>query len=73
MSVYVTSFLCVCQTGAAESLIPVQGEAIRGSKSAPTDTQLHQPGNSSCFDMEKPQTTHAGKKTTSIAIYVMLL
>lgn len=52
--------LYICLPGAAESFIPVQGKAICGSKSTPTDSQLHQPGHSTCSDMEKPQTTHPG-------------
>ncbi len=60
--------LHVCLLGAAESLIPVQGKAIRGSQSTPTDTQLHQPGHCTCSDVEKPQTTHSGTNTACLNI-----
>lgn len=56
----------VCLPGAAESLIPIQGKAIRGSQSTPTDAQLHQPGHSTRSDVEKPQATHPGMNTTHL-------
>ena len=58
----------MCPVGAAESLIPVQGKAIRGSQSSAADSQLHQPGNSTRSDMEKSQTTHPGKDATVLLV-----
>lgn len=54
--------------GADESLVPVQGKAVRGSQSTPTDAQLHQPGHCPCADMEKPQTTHPGITTACLTL-----
>lgn len=62
--------LYICLLGAAESLIPVQGKAIRGSQSSPTDTQLHQPGHSACSDVAKPQTTHPGTNKTCLMYWL---
>lgn len=50
----------MCLPGAAQSLISVQGKAVRGSQSTPADTQLHQSGDRSRPDVEEPQTTHPG-------------
>lgn len=54
--------------GAAESVIPIQGKAICGSQSTPTDAQLYQPGHSARSDVEKPQTTHPGKNSKCLNV-----
>lgn len=33
--------MCILLLGSVESFIPVHEEAVRGSKSAPADSQLH--------------------------------
>lgn len=52
--------VCVYVLGAAESLVSVQGEAVRGPPSSPADAKLHQPGDRTRCHLEEPQATHPG-------------